>query len=237
MLTPTDDVDGAAAAVASSLSLVSKAIKQHADSLRQNSHELQAALRILFTVTDTPGSKIVVTGIGKSFLIGKKLAATLTSVGTRAVSLHATEALHGDMGIIGSGDCIIALSNSGETEEVVRLASIIHSMRSQRAAYMNVWLVGMGRSQNSSLGHWCDAWISCPVDTELSDNVSAPTVSSSLMLAVGDSIAIMLMNRRRFGPLDFARNHPGGALGQPSQQQTSTPPLLELEGDGDSKPR
>ncbi|KAJ2823564.1 hypothetical protein IWW50_003724 [Coemansia erecta] len=207
----TDDLHMACTAVANSLDTVSKAIQQHAATLRQAPQDLQSALRILFATTDTPSSKIVVTGVGKSFLIGKKLAATLTSVGTRAVSLHATEALHGDLGIIQPGDCVLALSYSGETDEIIRLVSVLHKMRGLAGQIM---VVGMGGAPGSRLGAMCDAWIACPVEVELSADVRAPTVSSSLMLAVGDAIAIVLMNRRKFGPRDFAQFHPGGVLGQ-----------------------
>ncbi|KAJ2248747.1 hypothetical protein IWW43_006678 [Coemansia sp. RSA 1935] len=235
----TDDLDIATTSITNSLDAVSKAIQQHATALRQNSSDLRRALRILCTVTDSQTSKLVITGIGKSFHIGKKLAATLTSIGTRAVSLHATEALHGDLGIIGHGDCVLALSYSGETDEVVALASVIHSMRTQEDP-MHVWMIGMGKSHASELGALCDAWIACPVDAELSQ-VGAPTVSSSLMLAIGDAVAVMLMERRRFGPRDFARYHPGGALGGLSRKagdapvvcpvrQTCSPPMLELDG-------
>ncbi|KAJ2124423.1 hypothetical protein IW147_001789 [Coemansia sp. RSA 720] len=237
----TDDLDIATTSITNSLDAVSKAIQQHANALRQNSADLRRALRILCTVADTQGCKIVITGVGKSFHIGKKLAATLTSIGTRAVSLHATEALHGDLGIVGHGDCVLALSYSGETDEVITLASVIHNMRTHSENPMHVWLIGMGKSHASELGAWCDAWIACPVDAELS-HVGAPTVSSSLMLAIGDAVAVMLMERQQFGPQDFARYHPGGALGGLSRkagdvqpvcpvQQTCSPPMLELNSD------
>ncbi|KAJ1729805.1 hypothetical protein LPJ61_003347 [Coemansia biformis] len=229
-LPTTDGLGHAIEAVADALDMVSLAVRQHADLLRRDPRALQPALEILLATVDTLRSKVVVTGIGKSFLIGKKLAATLTSVGTHAISLHATEALHGDMGIIGPGDCVLALSYSGETEEVVRLVSILRAM--QRRQMSSVRLIGMGRSRHTPLGELCDAWIGCPVGAELSRDVCAPTVSSSLMLAIGDAIAIMLMNHRRFDSTDFARNHPGGHLGrasrrisQPQLQQLSTPPL------------
>ncbi|KAJ2132147.1 hypothetical protein IW136_005151 [Coemansia sp. RSA 678] len=107
---------------------------------------------------------------------------------------------------------------------------------------VHVWIVGMGKSHASGLGALCDAWIACPVDAELS-HVGAPTVSSSLMLAIGDAVAVMLMERRRFGPREFARYHPGGALGGLSRKagdasvvcparQTCSPPMFELDGNG-----
>ncbi|KAJ2796378.1 hypothetical protein H4R21_004741 [Coemansia helicoidea] len=227
-----DSLDYGIAAVADSLDLAGMAIAKHAARLRQDPHMLRPALEILLATAGAAGSKVVVTGVGKSFLIGKKLAATLTSVGTPAVSLHATEALHGDMGIVGPGDCVLALSYSGGTDEVVRLASILRGARERQAG--GPWLVGMGRSPHTPLGELCDAWIDCAVDTELSRAVCAPTVSSSLMLAIGDALSIMLMNHRRFGPADFARNHPGGHLGAVTRhlsvQQLPTPPPSSVDG-------
>ncbi|PIA16485.1 SIS domain-containing protein, partial [Coemansia reversa NRRL 1564] len=173
---PADDLDRAARSIANSLDLVSLAIKQHADLLREDTEELQNALNIIFAVADAPRSKFVITGVGKSFLIGKKLAATLISIGTRAVALHATEALHGDFGIIESGDCVIALSYSGVTEEMVKLAKVLRNPHNNYDA----WLVGMGKSVNTPLGELCNAWIGCSVKKELSSVVCAPTISSSL---------------------------------------------------------
>ncbi|KAJ2852166.1 hypothetical protein IWW36_000546 [Coemansia brasiliensis] len=197
--------------IAESLDTISKAIKKQADKLRDDPTRLEPALNILHKATLTPKGKIIITGVGKSYLISQKLAATMTSIGTRAISLHATEAVHGDLGIIDKGDCLLALSYSGETQEVIRVCEIIRE-------WGDCWVVGMGKSIESPLGAMCDAWIECLVDEELSSNVCAPTTSSSLMLAMGDAIAVLLMQKRRFGPLDFARNHPGGFLGKQFQK-------------------
>ncbi|KAJ1818172.1 hypothetical protein LPJ60_004461, partial [Coemansia sp. RSA 2675] len=160
-----------------------------------------------------PGGKIVFTGVGKSYQIGKKLSATFTSVGTPSICIHATEALHGDIGLLAPGDCVVALSYSGATEEVLRMTE--HVRRSSGSSSSErISVLGMGRSSFSPLGALCDAWIDCAVVAELSDSVNAPTCSSSLMLAIGDALAVLLMNRRQFGPADFARNHPGGHLGR-----------------------
>ncbi|KAJ2062971.1 hypothetical protein GGI17_002014 [Coemansia sp. S146] len=211
MPAPIDDLECAALDVASSLELTSLAMKQCADRLRSNSTTFKSALRLLTRTADRPGSKIVFTGVGKSYQIGKKLAATFTSVGTLSICIHATEALHGDMGVLVPGDCVIALSYSGATEEVLRMTE--HTRMDKR-----VCVVGMGRSSDSPLGALCDAWIDSAVASELSDSVNAPTCSSSLMLAIGDALAVLLMNRRQFGPADFARNHPGGQLGRSASQ-------------------
>ncbi|KAJ2416466.1 hypothetical protein GGI10_000941 [Coemansia sp. RSA 2530] len=220
MPAPIDDLELCALDVASSLELTGLAMKQCADRLRNNSTTFKSALRLLTRTADRPGGKIVFTGVGKSYQIGKKLAATFTSVGTPSICIHATEALHGDIGLLAPGDCVVALSYSGATEEVLRMTE--HVRRSSgSSASERISVLGMGRSSFSPLGALCDAWIDCAVVAELSDSVNAPTCSSSLMLAIGDALAVLLMNRRQFGPADFARNHPGGHLGRSATQGTA----------------
>ncbi|KAJ1960116.1 hypothetical protein GGI12_003973 [Dipsacomyces acuminosporus] len=235
MPAPAVDFDSATLQVAESMERVSRAIKQCAERLRSDRQGFQAVLRILLKTAAQPQSKYVFTGVGKSYLIAKKLAATLTSVGSPSVCLHATEALHGDLGIVHPGDCVIALSYSGNTEEVIRLASVLRDRQITMASHLNVRqypgndgcsqsssssnavgiaIIGMGRSADTPLGRLCDAWIDTSVESELSPSVNAPTSSSSVMLAIGDAIAMFLMNSKQFGALDFARNHPGGHLGR-----------------------
>ncbi|KAJ2893725.1 hypothetical protein IWW38_002786 [Coemansia aciculifera] len=229
MPAPTHDLERSTLDVASSLELTGLAIKQCAERLRTSSSGFKSALLLLTRAADKPGSKIVFTGVGKSYQIGKKLAATFTSIGTLATCIHSTEALHGDMGVLTPGDCILALSYSGATEEVLRMTE--HVRNSHGCERNRVYVVGMGRSKDSPLGRMCDAWIDSAVDSELSDSVSAPTCSSSLMMAIGDALAVLLMNRRQFGPEDFVRNHPGGHLGRsvgresPQQKPLSTIPF------------
>ncbi|KAJ2399599.1 hypothetical protein GGI23_002559 [Coemansia sp. RSA 2559] len=212
----TDELDLSVHAIADSLRAISQSLKQCADRISTPSSEahamLQEALRLIYKTGDTADGKLVFAGVGKSYLVGKKLAATMTSVGTLAVSMHATEAVHGDLGLIRANDCVVLLSYSGCTDEVVRLAAVLRAMRPTHPGV----LIGMsGAAQaDSPLGKLCDAWIDCKVDAELSSAVCAPTTSSSLMLAMGDAIAMLLMARRNFGPADFVRNHPGGQLGR-----------------------
>ncbi|ORX69268.1 SIS domain-containing protein [Linderina pennispora] len=218
MPAPIDDLTTATHAVANSLDRISNAIKQSAERLRSDPKGFHHALRILFQTADSPHGKFIFTGVGKSYLIGRKLAATWTSVGSRAMCVHSTEALHGDLGIVSPGDCVIALSYSGNTEEVVRM---VKAMRSGlRGESVGVSVVGVGRSSDSPLGMLSDAFIDGSVDGELSEAVSAPTTSSSVTLAIGDAIAMLLMERRQFGPADFARNHPGGNLGRVSREMS-----------------
>lgn len=150
--------------------------------------------------------KVVVTGVGKSGHIGVKIAATLASTGTPSFFVHPTEALHGDLGMIGKDDMVLAISFSGESEELVRIMP--HLKR------FGVKIIAMARDKNSSLGKVCDEFISLNIVKEACPLGAAPTVSTTLTLALGDALAICLMRQRRFGKEDFANFHPGGSLGK-----------------------
>ena len=150
--------------------------------------------------------KVIVTGVGKSGHIGVKIAATLASTGTPSFFVHPTEALHGDLGMIGKGDMVLAISFSGESEELVRI--LPHLKR------FGVKIIAMARDRNSSLGKVSDEFISLNIVKEACPLGAAPTVSTTLTLALGDALAICLMRQRRFGKEDFANFHPGGSLGK-----------------------
>lgn len=150
--------------------------------------------------------RIVVTGMGKSGLIGKKIAAMLTSTGTPAVFLHPADALHGDLGIIMEDDTVLALSTSGETEEVVRLIGYIKRI--------GVKLIAMVGKLESSLAQQSDVVLDCSVEREACTFGLVPTSSTTVTLAVGDALAIALMQKRGFREEDFRVYHPGGALGK-----------------------
>jgi len=152
------------------------------------------------------GGKIVVAGVGKSLHIGSKIAATLTSTGSPAVVLHPSEAMHGDVGILGSNDVVLALSYSGSTEEVVRLIPMIRS----REAY----LIAISGVEDCPLVRESDAVISITVDREACPFNMAPTASTVAMLAVGDALAMTLLGARGFTQDDYAKLHPGGAIGR-----------------------
>lgn len=150
--------------------------------------------------------KLIVTGVGKSGLIGAKMAATFASTGTPSFFLHPTEALHGDLGMIDKNDVVIGISYSGESEE---LSAILPHIKR-----FGVPLIGMTKNENSTLGSHSDIVIklsvakeACPIDT-------APTSSTTLTLALGDALAVALMRARNFQKSDFASFHPGGALGK-----------------------
>ena len=150
--------------------------------------------------------KVIVTGVGKSGHIGVKIAATLASTGTPSFFVHPTEALHGDLGMIGKGDMVLAISFSGESEELVRI--LPHLKR------FGVKIIAMARDKNSSLGKVSDEFISLNIAKEACPLGAAPTVSTTLTLALGDALAICLMRQRGFGKEDFANFHPGGSLGK-----------------------
>ncbi len=150
--------------------------------------------------------KLIVTGVGKSGLIGAKMAATFASTGTPSFFLHPTEALHGDLGMISEGDVVIAISYSGESEE---LSSILPHIKR-----FDIPLIGMTRSKSSTLGSFSDIVIDVVVEKEACPLDIAPTSSTTLTLALGDALAVCLMKARDFKKSDFASFHPGGALGK-----------------------
>ena len=150
--------------------------------------------------------KLVITGVGKSGLIGAKMAATFASTGTPSFFLHPTEALHGDLGMIGKDDVVVAISYSGESEELSQI--LPHIKR------FNIPLIGMTRNNKSTLGRYSDLVIDVVVEKEACPLNIAPTSSTTLTLALGDALAVCLMRARDFKKNDFASFHPGGALGK-----------------------
>ena len=150
--------------------------------------------------------KLIVTGVGKSGLIGAKMAATFASTGTPSFFLHPTEALHGDLGMIGKDDVVLAISYSGESEE---LSSILPHIKR-----FDTPLIGMTRDRNSTLGRYSDLVIDVIVEKEACPLNIAPTSSTTLTLALGDALAVCLMRAKNFKKSDFASFHPGGSLGK-----------------------
>jgi arabinose-5-phosphate isomerase len=150
--------------------------------------------------------KLIVTGVGKSGLIGAKMAATFASTGTPSFFLHPTEALHGDLGMISKEDVVIAISYSGESEE---LSSILPHIKRFATP-----LIGMTRNAASTLGRYSDVLVKIEVEKEACPLDIAPTSSTTLTLALGDALAVSLMKAKDFKKSDFASFHPGGALGK-----------------------
>ena len=150
--------------------------------------------------------KLVVTGMGKSGLIGRKIAATLASTGTPSFFLHPGEACHGDLGMISKEDIILALSYSGETDEVLKIVPFIHSNGNT--------LISMTGRPDSSLARNSHIHLDVKVESEACILHLAPTTSTTAQIAMGDALGVALMKMREFTAMDFARLHPGGSLGR-----------------------
>ena len=150
--------------------------------------------------------RVIVTGMGKSGIICRKIAATLSSTGTSAFFLHPAEALHGDLGIVQPADIVIALSHSGETEELVRLLEAIRRI--------GATLIALTGSSSSTLARAADVAIDCGIAEEACPMNLVPTASTTAALAMGDAIAMTLLERKGFKEEEFARLHPGGKLGK-----------------------
>ena len=150
--------------------------------------------------------RVIVMGMGKSGHVGRKIAATLASTGTPAFFVHPAEASHGDLGMVMPGDVVLAISNSGESDE---LAAVLPAMRR-----LGVVLVGMTGKPASTLARHADIVISCAVEQEACPLNLAPTASTTAQMALGDALAVALLDARGFREEDFARSHPGGSLGR-----------------------
>ena len=150
--------------------------------------------------------KLIITGVGKSGLVGSKMAATFASTGTSSFFLHPTEAMHGDFGMIGKEDAVLAISYSGESEELIRI--LPHIKR------FDIPLIGMAKDKDSTLGRYSDEFISIMIEKEACPLNTAPTSSTTLTMALGDALAVCLMKHQDFQKEDFASFHPGGSLGK-----------------------
>ncbi len=150
--------------------------------------------------------KLIITGVGKSGLVGSKIAATFASTGTSSFFLHPTEALHGDLGMIGKEDGVLAISYSGESEELTKI--LPHIKR------FDIPLIAMAKEKNTTLGRYADVLIPIKVTQEACPLGVAPTSSTTLTMALGDALAVCMMEKRGFRKEDFASFHPGGSLGK-----------------------
>jgi len=150
--------------------------------------------------------RVVVSGIGKSAIVAQKMVATFNSTGTPALFMHAADAIHGDLGMIQQGDPVICISKSGDTPEVKVLVPLVKRMGNR--------LIALTGNFNSYLGEQADFRISCKVEQEACPNNLAPTNSTTAQMVMGDALAVCLIKMRDFGSGDFAKYHPGGALGK-----------------------
>ncbi|WP_137920388.1 KpsF/GutQ family sugar-phosphate isomerase [Hydrogenophaga sp. 2FB] len=179
--------------------------------------------RAMQLVLDIPG-RVVVMGMGKSGHIGRKIAATLASTGTPAMFVHPAEASHGDLGMITSADLVLGISNSGESEELTAILPLIKRM--------GVPLLAITGRLDSTLGRHANVVLDASVDKEACPHNLAPTASTTAQLALGDALAVALLDARGFKADDFARSHPGGALGRKLLTHVS-----DVMRSGDAVPR
>jgi arabinose-5-phosphate isomerase len=184
------------------LALEAEAIGRLADQLDE---KFDAALAMIHACK----GRVIVTGMGKTGIIGRKIAATLASTGTPAYFVHPEEALHGDLGMILRNDIVLALSNSGETEEVVRVVTLIETIKKIGAR-----IIAMTGNGDSTLASYADIVINVAVEREAGPMNLVPTASTTAALAMGDALAVALLCRKGFSPEDYAFYHPGGSIGR-----------------------
>jgi len=188
------------------IKIAANVLKTEANELTRNAEILDGEFEKAVEVLYKTKGKVVVTGVGKSGHVGAKIAATLASTGTPSFFMHPTEAMHGDLGMIGKDDTLLAISFSGESEELTKI--LPHVQR------FCVPIVAMARDKFSTLGKFSDAFVRLDVSKEACPLDAAPTSSTTLTLALGDALAVCLMEKRGFKKEDFANFHPGGSLGK-----------------------
>ncbi len=188
------------------LTLARQVLEIEADALRALSNRLDHGFSDAVSLILACSGRVVVTGMGKSGHVGCKIAATLASTGTPAFFMHPGEASHGDLGMITPHDVVLALSNSGESSEIVSIVSLIK----RRGAK----LIAMTGNPGSTMAREADAHLNAAVDKEACPLNLAPTASTTAALALGDALAVALLDARGFSADDFARTHPGGSLGR-----------------------
>jgi arabinose-5-phosphate isomerase len=201
MATPTEGLDR------------TRALERAREVIRIESRSIEALedrlgdefLEAVELILDAPG-RIVVTGIGKSGVVARKIASTLASTGTPALFLHPAEGMHGDVGVLVRGDVLLAVSKSGESRE---LADLLPSVRR-----LEIPVIALTGTPTSELGRAATVVLDVSVDVEACPHDLAPTSSTTAALALGDALAMVLLDTRDFGPRDFARLHPGGTLGR-----------------------
>jgi arabinose-5-phosphate isomerase len=177
------------------------------------------------------GGRVVVTGMGKSGIIARKIAATFNSTGTPALYLHPAEAVHGDLGMLVKGDVVVALSSSGETEEILQLLATMRRIGSKLVTITGDSLYSGNSNKRSTLAQAADIALDCSIAKEACSLGLAPTASTTAMLALGDALAVALAEKRGFKEEDFADLHPGGKLGKKLAR------VSQLMHSGDTVPR
>ncbi|HEY4744882.1 MAG TPA: KpsF/GutQ family sugar-phosphate isomerase [Desulfuromonadaceae bacterium] len=183
-----------------------RVIRTEAEALLAMMDRIDASFERAVDLILSSKGRVVVSGMGKSGLVGQKIASTMASTGTPAFFLHPAEGIHGDLGMIMTGDVVIAISNSGETEEVLRILPVIKRLGAR--------LVAMSGNPASALARSSDVFLDVSVKEEACPLGLAPTASTTATLAMGDALAVALLVKRGFRAEDFAMFHPGGSLGK-----------------------
>jgi arabinose-5-phosphate isomerase len=215
-------------------SIGSNVVRIEAEALRELADRIAGPMALDFDCAveclRSCGGRVVVTGMGKSGIIARKIAATLSSTGTPALYLHPAEAVHGDLGMVVRGDVVLALSLSGETEEILQLLATIRRIGSKLITITGDRLYP-ANDKRSTLAAAADVALDCSIAQEACSLGLAPTASTTAMLALGDALALSLAEKRGFKEEDFADLHPGGKLGKKLAR------VSQLMHSGDAVPR
>lgn len=188
------------------LSIAKKTIELERDAIANLSHLLTEDFADAVKLIYNSKGRVIITGIGKSAIIANKIVATLNSTGTPAIFMHAADAIHGDLGLILEDDIVICISKSGNTPEIKVLVPLIKSGKNK--------MIAITGNENSYLGQQADYVLNTFVEQEACPNNLAPTTSTTAQLVIGDALAVCLLELRGFSSKDFAKYHPGGALGK-----------------------
>ena len=186
--------------------IAQEVLQIEADELIRASNRINDEISNAVKIISKSTGKLIVTGVGKSGLVGAKIAATLASTGTSSFFLHPTEAMHGDLGMISGGDVVLAISYSGESAELIQI--LPHLKR------FNIPLIAMANNIDSTLASYSDVFLDISISKEACPLDTAPTSSTTLTMAIGDALAVCLMKNANFTKSDFASFHPGGSLGK-----------------------
>lgn len=188
------------------VNIARRTLEIEAEALRRLAQSVDNAFVDCATAIHQSGGRLIVTGVGKTALVAQKIVATLNSTGTPALFLHAADALHGDIGMVQPDDVVLVISRSGETAEIDALTLVVRRLGNT--------IVGMCSRRDSTLARRADYLLHTPFEREADPNELAPTTSTTLQMAMGDALAMVLLSLRGFSPRDFARFHPGGSLGK-----------------------
>jgi arabinose-5-phosphate isomerase len=188
------------------LEIIKHELSLEADAVQKAADRIDASIESAFDLIYECKGKVVVTGMGKTGIIARKISATLASTGTLSIFLHAAEGIHGDIGMLEKNDVVIAISNSGNTNEIICLIPYFK--------FLQIPVIALTGNMQSELALHSDVAIDCSVPPDYEPFGLVPTASTTVALAIGDALAIALMKKRNFKQSDFARFHPGGTIGR-----------------------